>query len=171
MPYWELPNLSKTGYIFTGWYDGEELVTSGTIYTNTGNTDLIARWTCDTENWYEENWGICVGHVTISFETNWWLPKESIEILEWTKIVDKKITKYSHTPNINDDGLADGVYENNLSITDTVTIWGADSMHVDMWYSTQNRGSQWGGMFTIPVFYDYVEILDKNWNIMFIIVH
>ena len=47
--------------------------------------------------------------------------------------------KYSHTPNVDDEGVATSYYAADLDITDTVTIEGATSLHVslslDMVYS------------------------------------
>ena len=51
--------------------------------------------------------------------------------------------KYSHTDNINDAGVANGTYANNLSTTDIVTIPGATSIQIDVWYSTEGIRRDW----------------------------
>lgn len=38
--------------------------------------------------------------------------------------VETKVTKYSHTPNVKDDGTQNGNYTNNMSTNDVVTIPG-----------------------------------------------
>lgn len=46
--YGSLPNASRTGYTFNGWYtsaDGGDHITSDTVYKTAGNTDLYAHWT------------------------------------------------------------------------------------------------------------------------------
>lgn len=48
-------------------------------------------------------------------------------------------TKYSHTPNVNDDGSSYENYDNNLQYKDSVTIPGAKTLKVEIWYATQNR--------------------------------
>lgn len=52
------------------------------------------------------------------------------------------VKKYSHTPNIDDDGNADGVYKNNMQYQDSVKIDNAKSIKVEVWYSTE-AGYDW----------------------------
>ena len=48
---------------------------------------------------------------------------------------NKKVTsKYSHTPNISDDGVQSGNYANRLDLNDVVTIPGATRLHVELTY-------------------------------------
>lgn len=61
-------------------------------------------------------------------------------------------TKYSHTPNIGEDGTAHGAYGGNLDMTDSVTLEHAEELRVEIWYSTEN------------VRYDWLEIKDGNGN-------
>ena len=58
--------------------------------------------------------------------------------------------KYSHTPNITDDGIQNGDYENNLSLNDVVTIPGASSLHVKLKYAGESEN------------YDYVCVWEGN---------
>ena len=53
-------------------------------------------------------------------------------------------TKYSHTPNVSDDGTQSGNYANNLNLNDVVTLDGADKLHVVLKYAGES------------VSYDYV---------------
>ena len=53
------------------------------------------------------------------------------------------ITKYSHTSNIDDTGVASSVYANNLSVNDVVTIDGAESIDIEVWYSTESARYDW----------------------------
>ena len=55
-----------------------------------------------------------------------------------------KQTKYSHTPNVSDDGTQSGNYANNLNLNDVVTLDGADKLHVVLKYAGES------------VSYDYV---------------
>ena len=58
--------------------------------------------------------------------------------------------KYSHTANINDEGVASGTYASNLATTDTVKIDGAKKLKVEVWVSTES------------VSYDWLELRDVN---------
>ena len=48
------------------------------------------------------------------------------------------ITKYSHTPNIDDTGESDGDYATDFSTNDIVTVPGATKLTIDVWYSTDS---------------------------------
>ena len=48
------------------------------------------------------------------------------------------MTKYSHTPNISDDGVQSGNYANNLNLNDVVNIPGASSLHVVLTYAGES---------------------------------
>ena len=58
--------------------------------------------------------------------------------------------KYSHTANINNEGVASGTYASNLETTDTVKIDGAKKLKVEVWISTES------------VSYDWLELRDVN---------
>ena len=47
-------------------------------------------------------------------------------------------TKYSHTPNVSDDGIQSGNYANNLNLNDVVTLDGADKLHVVLKYAGES---------------------------------
>ena len=51
--------------------------------------------------------------------------------------------RYSHTPNINDEGIASSNYGYNLSLTDTIKIEGAESLNVEVYYSTYTASTNW----------------------------
>ena len=59
------------------------------------------------------------------------------------KAASNTVTKYSHTPNIDDAGNASGIYADNLSTNDVVTIPGASSLHVKLYYSTESTSYDW----------------------------
>jgi hypothetical protein len=66
---------------------------------------------------------------------------ETVQTGTTTEIVHhetKLITKYSHTDNIDDTGVATGTHGHNLDITDVVTIEGATELHVELYYGTEN---------------------------------
>lgn len=48
------------------------------------------------------------------------------------------MTKYSHTPNISDDGVKSGNYANNLNLNDVVNIPGASKLHVALTYAGES---------------------------------
>lgn len=49
------------------------------------------------------------------------------------------ITKYAHTSNINDSGVATGTYGSSLNFNEVVTIEGATSLHIKVYYATENQ--------------------------------
>lgn len=53
------------------------------------------------------------------------------------------ISKYSHTPNISDDGVQRGNYANNLDLNDVITIPGATKLHVKLTYGGENPNFDW----------------------------
>lgn len=53
------------------------------------------------------------------------------------------VTKYSHTPNVSDDGTQNGNYANNLSTNDVVTVPGAKSLHVSIKYAGESASWDW----------------------------
>ena len=66
--YGELGTPARVGYTFTGWYNGEEVITSETRVDITANTTLTAKWSANT--------------YTVSFDTNG--GNESFESIEVT---------------------------------------------------------------------------------------
>ena len=58
------------------------------------------------------------------------------------QLIDKPAEKYSHTSNIDDTGLAYGTYKgNNASKNEIVTIPGASTLHIKLYYSTEAESS------------------------------
>ena len=61
---------------------------------------------------------------------------------------NKKVTsKYSHTPNISDDGVQSGNYANYLNLNDVVTIPGATKLHVKLTYGGESDRYDWACMW------------------------
>ena len=59
--------------------------------------------------------------------------------------------KYSHTPNISDDGTRSGAFGKNLSTKDTITIEGAEKLHIEVSYGTySNTSSSYAQLHIIP---------------------
>lgn len=54
------------------------------------------------------------------------------------RIIERKETRYSHTPNISDDGTSTENYSNGLSLKDIIHIPGATSLHVRLNYETES---------------------------------
>ena len=50
----------------------------------------------------------------------------------------QKITKYSHTPNIDDNGTSNGNYSNSYSKTDVINIPGATELNISIKYQTED---------------------------------
>lgn len=59
----------------------------------------------------------------------------------------RAIQKYSHTPNISDDGVNSVPYENNLNLNDVVTIPGATKLHVKLTYGGESANYDWACMW------------------------
>jgi len=114
----------------------------------TDDITLNAKWKCNS--WYIEKWNSCVKSVVVTFDSNWWTAKESVEIEEWTKLKSWAI-KYSHTSNISDAGVRAGNYGSSLSTKDVVTIPGAPSLHVNLTYGTENN---WDMVYVFEGTYD-----------------
>lgn len=57
---------------------------------------------------------------------------------------NKNVTsKYSHTPNISDDGVQSGNYANYSNLNDVVTIPGATKLHVKLTYGGESASYDW----------------------------
>ena len=57
------------------------------------------------------------------------------------------VTKYSHTPNVADDGSQNGNYGNYLALNDVVTIPGAESLEVTITYGGESARYDWACMW------------------------
>lgn len=58
-----------------------------------------------------------------------------------------KVTKVSKSPNVDDDGISTGNYDNNLAVADTVTIPGATELHVTITYQTESTSYDWVAIY------------------------
>ena len=58
-----------------------------------------------------------------------------------------KVTKISKSHNVDDNGNSIGSYNNNLSVTDTVTIPGADELHITITYQTEDASYDWVAIY------------------------
>ena len=51
----------------------------------------------------------------------------------------QEVTKYSHTPNVNDAGVQSGNYPNSANLNEIVAIDGANTVHVSLKYGSENN--------------------------------
>ena len=56
-------------------------------------------------------------------------------------------TKYSHTPNISDDGTKNGSYSNSYARTEVVTVEGAKQLHVKITWGGESPSYDWACMW------------------------
>ena len=125
-----LPTAAKDDASLVGWYTGitdgvqidrNEVITSDVTY--------YAKWSDDKEIIYNGNGG--------TFENN-----EATNDINYN-YTSGHITRYSHTPNINDNGVITGTYDANMSRNDVITIEGAERLNIEVWYSTEKEESDW----------------------------
>ena len=115
----------KANHEFTGWSNGE--TTKTITFTLTEDTNIYPLYDALGFNViYNANGG------------NYYSNNITSNTVTYT-LKDETIKKYSHTSNINDEGIQDGNYRNNQSINDVVTIPGATSLHVKLTYGIQNN--------------------------------
>ena len=94
-------------------------------------------------------------NINITYDANWWTFWDT-----WVLIVpisyNPIVTKYSHTSNIDDEGILkhNNWYWNNIDTQETITITGAKELTIDITYETESTT------------YDYIQLLDKNGNIL-----
>ena len=69
--------------------------------------------------------------------------KDDLTVTNTYSPVEMKVTKYSHTPNVKDDGTQNGNYTNNMSTNDVVTIPGAAKLHVKITYGSESASYDW----------------------------
>ncbi len=124
VPYGDLPEASLDGYVFAGWYCGDEQITSATVFTG-GNITLTAKWelpkftvTFDTLGNAEApcaitvEKGSTVGDLPVlskpgcSFE-GWFTSPEDGEAFDSETPINEDITLYArfnvHCGNVNGD--------------------------------------------------------------------
>ncbi len=136
LPY-EVP--TRPGYAFLGWSDNSQATSptyiAGANYTQEGANTLYAIWgTNYTVTYNSPNYAFSGGGNTntVTYSTS---PDESVPV--------ETFTKYSHTANINDEGTATGTYANNLNTNKVITIPGASTLHVKLYYSTESASFDW----------------------------
>jgi len=123
---------TRNGYVFAGWYLDPECTLKAKINNLEENTTLYANWIKeDIVVTYDANGG--------NFDNN--LLTNNINYSYETK------TKYSHTPNVDDNGVATGTYGLNVKLTDIVSIPGANNIDVKLWYSTNNGAYAWMAIY------------------------
>ena len=86
---------------------------------------------------------------TVSFDVDWWTPRDSITVTWWSKLV-QNVKKYSSTSNIWHDGSRIWNYANSLSNYESINIPWASRLHVTLTYGTQPN-------------YDYVYVFSGRW--------
>ncbi len=126
-------NFAKTNYAFAGWAtaptgdvvyeDGAEV--TNLVEENGGSITLYAKW---------EKLSLTVNMLGNGRKIGG-ADKNVIKINGECDSNGTRIrTKYSHTPNVNDAGEADGDYEDNLKLREYVTIRGAKKLRIKMHY-------------------------------------
>ena len=151
---WEDPERDDSSFLW--WYKDEELeeIWDFENDTVTGDITLYAKWGC--EDWYMDNWNMCVESVIVSFNTRWWTEKESIKIEKWGYL-KKTATKYSHTRNVTDAGEKTTNYGNGWTNADirgtdrissssdahVLTFPGANNLIVDLYYNGESISYDW----------------------------
>ena len=133
----QLPTPTNGTIDFDGWYTkriGGTKVTASTVPSD--NATYYAHWFPNTTVTFDANEGV--------FNDN-----KVTNVMNYVHS-EEETTKYSHTPNISDEGVQDGVYDTWITNNDVVTIEGSDSLDIELWYST---GSQ---------YYDWLAIYPKG---------
>ena len=134
----EMPTATRTGMDFRGWYTG---ITDGVqVTTNTKITEditLYAHWYSDVNITYNANTG--------SFEDN-----ETSRSINYGYSATE-VTRYAHTPNVNDSGVASDAYSNNMATNQVITIPGASQLNIEVWFSTESAGCDWLAIYPAGV--------------------
>ena len=120
----QLPNPVRDGYTFAGFYlDSNYENPIDSSFVPLSDMSLYPKWSYEII--YDSNGGL--------FD----------DLTTQKNVTYDDICKVSHTANIDDYGVATGIYGNNLSTTDTVTIQGATRLKIEVWYSTQSSSYDW----------------------------
>ena len=140
-----LPTPTREGYGFDGWYtsltDGIKVTEKYAVYND---ITLYAIWVPSFEIIYNST----TGKFSDDSTTN------TIKY----DYANELITKYSHTPNIDDDGNASSVYEDNLQLNDIVTIPGATQLNIDVIFTTEDN-YDW-----LAIYPDGITPTNSNYN-------
>ena len=140
-----LPTPTKANMGFAGWYterEGGTLVNLSTIPEN--SVTYYAHWEPNVSVTYDANDGTFTDTsssktITYSYQNN-------------------DVVRYSHTPNIDDNGVATGKYERDLNRNDIVTVPNSDILTIDVWFSTENEYNDWLAIYpagVTPQTYNY----------------
>ena len=132
----------------------------------TEDITLNAKWKCNT--WYIEKWEACVESAVVTFDTNGWSPKASVEIEKWTKLKGIVI-KYSHTPNIDDAWVQSWNYANYLSNNHAIKIPESKKLYVSLKYATEANYDylyifKWMYTWTLDGNMDAWQLYTFNWD-------
>ena len=146
---------TRPGYIFKEWNteadgdgDSYEVGDTITIGSNTeagelgGNVAFYAIWQKTVTINYDGN-GLYYNNDSTD-------TINQVTYTNTTTTTTKTITRYSHTSNVNDAGVASGNYANSLSTTDTVTIDGASSLNVTIYYDAESTTYDWVSVYQSP---------------------
>ena len=114
-----------TNHSFVGWNtkrDGTGVFYEDESIYNTYSTTLYAQWV-------ESN---------ISATVNYEINGETNTVVYGCNNNGSVVTRYSHTPNVGDDGVKNSGYSNSIDMNDIVTIEGAESIHVVLKVHTEH---------------------------------
>jgi len=136
----QLPTPTKTWLKFLWWYTSPSFDWSTQVTTNA----IIDETENNTVTLYAKR----SDYYTISFDTNWWSKKQSIQVQWYTPMIN---AKYSHTSNIDDNWRQHWNYPTNyntpVNTNDVVTIDWANRLKVKIIYGTYSssydRVSMW----------------------------
>ena len=106
-----------------------------------------------TTEWMKVTIDDIVYEITVTDATNYTITYQSGSDGQFadgttTNVVDYSLTtdiaiEYSHTPNVDDTGLQNGNYANNLNTNDVVTIPGSPTLTVDIYYNGESVSWDW----------------------------
>ena len=135
------PFTDTRGYRFTGWNtkpDG-----SGTAYADRAEVPAQPVGTSLTlyAQWEE------VDLLVVDYDSNGLEFSNGAitnTIAYYNNCINKyRVSKYSHTPNISDDGTQNGNYSNNYTKNEVVTIPGASKLHIVLTYGGESASFDW----------------------------
>ena len=145
---------SKTCYSFAGWYDST-LTTRYTYTYGYNDSTYYAKWE-ENHDWdiptytWADDYSTSTRTVVCKNDSS----HKRIDTVDTTSEIDgddtvftaifsDQQTKYSHTPNISNEGNQNSNYSNNYTMNEVVTIEGADSLHVVLTWGGENSSWDW----------------------------